>query len=634
MTHSSISIGATAALLALLGPGCSIDSPYGAPLGEEGDLCLNGRDDDFDGLVDCEEAACDGLCPETTRQACMDGRDNDGDGVRDGADARCWAHFGPTARSCAASSAVSVELEFDSPSDLDALSIVGGGRMVALDGAMGVPGTVLLVDAAGTGGPQTVALDREIRASWAGISISASLSIYDGSMSPDARVMLALVPAELAPRGQPVTTVPEDLPFAIVLDGRARTLTVFGGHERVTDALPPVSVDLVVEPVVSAGVVELGVTVGDRVLPTVPAPVGTSGNLRLVLVVDGFVFVDSLRIATEGGRSECAFDAPQIPGLTVPFGHLDPGPDEVERPGRPVVEIGAHVSVAANADESVFCAAVMGCEIQGGAIGRFVRLYRSDDGGTSWARAESLVDPFVLGPTLGVAGPAAIAFDPEGGGGFHVAVAFGGRASGDAVLAWGGPLDCTPCPACFADFPQGMAALPVEVGSDWSCEDATETLAGLSYLVRSDGTHEWYVSEPSPDAVRLLRLTRGAGFTVEDVVFEATRAEGLASPILVSAVGRDDLVMVAASPPDVVGPSLRLSLLDGSGEFVDLGPRPLLGPSGLASSFDRHEIVVGHLWASARTRFLLYGARGDYGDGEIVRPSAAGTALVYVLLPP
>ncbi len=48
--------------------------------------CLDGLDNDLDGLVDCADEDCDGMCAEV----CGDGRDNDGDGAIDCLDSDCW----------------------------------------------------------------------------------------------------------------------------------------------------------------------------------------------------------------------------------------------------------------------------------------------------------------------------------------------------------------------------------------------------------------------------------------------------------------------------------------------------------------------------------------------------------------
>jgi len=54
------------------------------------ELCGNGRDDDGDGLVDCEDGGCADteICVELD---CADGADSDNDGLVDCQDEDCWA---------------------------------------------------------------------------------------------------------------------------------------------------------------------------------------------------------------------------------------------------------------------------------------------------------------------------------------------------------------------------------------------------------------------------------------------------------------------------------------------------------------------------------------------------------------
>ena len=63
--------------------------------GLESERCVDGLDNDGDGLTDCQDADCAGafLCrargPENTVERCFDGFDNDGNGFTDCADFSC-----------------------------------------------------------------------------------------------------------------------------------------------------------------------------------------------------------------------------------------------------------------------------------------------------------------------------------------------------------------------------------------------------------------------------------------------------------------------------------------------------------------------------------------------------------------
>ena len=70
-------------ILALCFAGCSIQSDVPILVEE----CANLVDDDLDGLMDCADPDCGGICPEI----CTDSIDNDGDGLIDCADEDCDA---------------------------------------------------------------------------------------------------------------------------------------------------------------------------------------------------------------------------------------------------------------------------------------------------------------------------------------------------------------------------------------------------------------------------------------------------------------------------------------------------------------------------------------------------------------
>ena len=81
MTREPARTGCLAIVLVVLaGAGaCNVDQER---------FCHNGKDDDEDGLPDCEDADCYGKCTESR---CWDGLDNDDDGFADCSDDDCWA---------------------------------------------------------------------------------------------------------------------------------------------------------------------------------------------------------------------------------------------------------------------------------------------------------------------------------------------------------------------------------------------------------------------------------------------------------------------------------------------------------------------------------------------------------------
>ncbi|MBM4391998.1 MAG: hypothetical protein FJ090_12825, partial [Deltaproteobacteria bacterium] len=70
---------------------CAADSTCSSGSGTE--ACLDGNDNDGDGLVDCDDPDCaaDSSCTGsgTPTEACLDGADNDADGLVDCDDPDC-----------------------------------------------------------------------------------------------------------------------------------------------------------------------------------------------------------------------------------------------------------------------------------------------------------------------------------------------------------------------------------------------------------------------------------------------------------------------------------------------------------------------------------------------------------------
>jgi hypothetical protein len=105
------------ALLALCSAACGRVYEYPDSESEaSAPLCTDGMDNDYDGDTDCDDADCDGSCPETTRLTCSDGRDNDGDGVTDTSDPRCWSFQLPLAERCGTASGIDIFDGFDQSS--------------------------------------------------------------------------------------------------------------------------------------------------------------------------------------------------------------------------------------------------------------------------------------------------------------------------------------------------------------------------------------------------------------------------------------------------------------------------------------------------------------------------------------
>ena len=85
--------------------------------------CQNRVDDDRDGRVDCDDDDCRGHCPETTPTSCGNSVDDDGDGAVDREDLGCWQALGdvPAVRACASIPPLDVAEPFPLSSGVDAL---------------------------------------------------------------------------------------------------------------------------------------------------------------------------------------------------------------------------------------------------------------------------------------------------------------------------------------------------------------------------------------------------------------------------------------------------------------------------------------------------------------------------------
>lgn len=82
--------------------GCSFFYEYEVPAHETGAQCRNDKDDDVDGVSDCDDSDCRAECPEDDAIECRDLVDNDGDGATDEEEGLCLRYAeietGPFAR--------------------------------------------------------------------------------------------------------------------------------------------------------------------------------------------------------------------------------------------------------------------------------------------------------------------------------------------------------------------------------------------------------------------------------------------------------------------------------------------------------------------------------------------------------
>lgn len=94
------------------------------------------RDEDWDGLANCEDDSCDGWCAEASAAACENGRDDDADTLRDAHDPGCFWLAPPRFRSCATAFGT----------DRDLVDSTWGGDAVSIPDPTGRHARVLAVD--------------------------------------------------------------------------------------------------------------------------------------------------------------------------------------------------------------------------------------------------------------------------------------------------------------------------------------------------------------------------------------------------------------------------------------------------------------------------------------------------------
>jgi hypothetical protein len=160
--------------------------------------CGDQVDNDFDGLTDCIDRDCLGLCDEL----CADRLDNDLDGLTDGLDPECW-NF-PVPASCASLPASGIVLEdakveangewVDDPREGRLLRLLGSGR-VTFD-------TVLTGDTLGLRGRMRVQMAPRVQ------RLELTLDARPGPLSGSGEFVVELGPSDLG--GKIEVRVPSD----------------------------------------------------------------------------------------------------------------------------------------------------------------------------------------------------------------------------------------------------------------------------------------------------------------------------------------------------------------------------------------------------------------------------------------
>ena len=230
--------------LALAPAACRAAFDYPEAKDESGPgLCANGEDDDFDGVIDCDDPSCDGVCEERDAVRCADGRDNDGDGLTDGLDARCWHLASPTATRCASLEAVDFEERFDAllsdarwmPFGKDPVTGAIAVQVVAPTNRTGRPDSVLgfsgLTD-------ETIATGLSSKALFDGDWTSFELA-FRGLVDGGGGMRVALVPSNRALAGRPPLEGALLASLAIDVQPSGRVALIVDGTPRDAGAIAP-----------------------------------------------------------------------------------------------------------------------------------------------------------------------------------------------------------------------------------------------------------------------------------------------------------------------------------------------------------------------------------------------------------
>jgi formylglycine-generating enzyme len=590
------------------GASCSLGLGYPDPQAENtAELCSNGIDDDFNGLVDCQEASCNGFCPEQSAASCTDGQDNDGDGLVDGADPRCWPVESPLTTRCASSDAVRFEERFDAelssarwytfgtlPDSGEPVAQVQdpGDRADRPDHVLGfstrAPATGVL---GGLG--STVLLDGD----FATLDLSFSARLVDLGLG-----RVALVPAALAPPGEAPGSSAEAASILVELDASSELplALVLGGERHGLAWGDPAQWHAVR---LSAHDDALRLSLDETTSLEVPRPavpisrLVVWGNATPLTGTAGAVQLDDLSVVL-GGSRPCAAPSPQIPL----------GSACRQQWSKLGEEVGFTISLAGSPDGAL-CAMLTSAAV-GESRPSGAQSWTSPDGDT-WSFGGLLPgasDQQLVG--------AAVAF-AAGASQFRAVVAELGH---DAVR-----LAVTTSDDCASWSPRIDAAdLPLDA------EAPSYVVPGL------EAAHEVYFTRPPRDTAERtlwrLRSDDGQLFTLDPSPVAELRAElGTSAPVTLSRLTSHHWALTYPVSPATgqSGLGLAVAMDDALGDWQPTERWPLLAQSSVAGGFDGSAIVAGAPWWTGSAGFVLYsglGAPYPYAAAGRSAPLTTGTA--------
>lgn len=551
---------------------CSLIEGYPDLVNEEGDLCADGVDNDFDGDLDCQDLSCESslLCNEAGADGCADGLDNDGDGMTDCQDPGCDG----------------VCPEGGVASCRDGRDNDGDGAFDTADPGCFTSGSAITEERCASA-RQTEWAARDL--------LAGALGVRDVELFPSDDVPLRLGPSALVVGNASSTGAIEGLEITMEVRGAP------GVMRYVQLVEPTVGSDGPMQglSIGTDGGGAIHLRSGDAAqiaygAPTVPAPVD-----RIVARIRGDVFrvIEPESLYDEEGapttlevplpellrdgtplsvriRGELAIDdgSPRLDvtrlSLRRPAYHpcLDPNPSLLPPTEAEVL------AVRYDSTQELLCALVT--EGRSASSPGTLVAHVSDDQGATWERATTVASE--------APDAAALAWDPEA----EQFVALLASADGAALRARTSPgcvsFRDTPAPSVEAG---SMAALAYEITDDGAHRMLTVSGSELVVWASPDGAPDGFAEE------RRLPLDETVG---ADEVHQLMLVHGH--------------VVVAHRPPGAVGLGLAMDRPDGT--VGDSGLRLLEG-TGLLGSVDR----AGIEWA----RFAL-------------RPPFSGSALRFTVL--
>ncbi len=592
---------------------CHDDDACRVPAEADRAACRNQIDDDRDGLTDCADGDCLGHCPETDRERCANGVDDDGDGAVDREDLGCWAALldVPEVRRCASIPPLDVAEPFplsNATAALDQPYTVRGAAWFPTwttgdrhDSRLEIP-----LDMGESIERKAELVSRFRLAPEPRVTATAILSV-----PADARARLLLVP-DTATEFTGFELTDALVGLEVVGEGEAATLTLVAQGLARTAAAPagPWEIELAVtETAVTAS---LTPPTGDAVETELPRPDGFGPSalvveLRQLTESAASPFLDDLRVRA-GGADPCGVHA--APLFTADTAACESGLL------RTTADLGRALAAAADAAGDV-CAVVTSADAETGTLALVAA--RSTDAG--------------------------VTFTPSG--------TLGALASGETTSGVGLARDRGRWRAVVA-VSRGEPSEPTELRSftsedcgEWEPAGATEAAGALGpSLVARDGAPpelHYFRAGDTPGSYELVRADDASAAARSDRPLCGVGAEvGLAFPVTIARLAGE---LALVYPARAASASAGLALASWAPSW-DEPPRrvelPLLAPDrdageqtlragALVATGDRITLVY-----SASGRPLPFGWPESHGSGTFVWSAAVSVTdpPTATLLPP